>query len=350
MNRTHGGLDYRTLLKEGLKPEDIIDFSVSINPYEIPSRVKESVIQADLTRYPDTGASLLKREIAAFHSCREEAILCVPGISAVIYSLAHCFISPGDRVVISGPTYCQYENASRLNGAEVIFVNSTPEKGFDVPVKVISETILREKPRLFWICNPNNPTGTQLCEEEFLELVKVCQKSGTLMIVDEAYVSFSPLRYRTRYENVVCLRSMTKDFGIPGLRVGYILGPEEVISRLDIWQPEWSLGEPSLSGGTACFHEIESYRLIWEKMEKEKKLFTGALNERGWDIHPSMANFFLMDLKEREVLEALKVHLWKYLIQVRDCASFHLPSFLRLGVLTPSENRKFIEALDNFSF
>ncbi|OQY35036.1 MAG: hypothetical protein B6241_02630 [Spirochaetaceae bacterium 4572_59] len=348
MGSEHGGLDYAKLRSEGISPDDILDFSVSINPDPLPERVLKRIRQSCITRYPDSGCELLREKIAKYNNLNNtDSILVVNGTSQGMHLIVQALLEQDETVCIVTPTYSEYYDACSLKTDKINLIEMKSDKGFHFDIPLITEQLKAKEPRLLWLCSPNNPTGNYLTEKEFKEICHTCLQTGTTFILDEAYICFvaEKLRYNSIRENVIILRSMTKDFSIPGLRLGYLMGDPALISRIKHWQPEWSISGPAQDAGSACFEEIDYFKNSWKNTSSKMKNMMKDLEALGFQTFPSCSNFFLLKVSDRD---ALKDHLWKDLILVRDCASFHLDNFIRIGIGTDKANLKLLNSIREY--
>ncbi len=347
MASEHGGLNYKKLRNLGIDPDEVIDFSVSINPDPLPESVLEDIRNSNIVRYPDSNCSLLKEKIAEFNRVPAESVLVVNGTSQGMFLIVASLLGEGRSVAVVDPTYSEYLDACRLKTDRIHSIRMEPEESFRFSIEKITRTVETEKPVLLWICSPNNPTGQYLNEQDFEIIRQSCLKSGTIMILDEAYVCFVPdgMRYDPLREGVIVLRSMTKDYSIPGLRLGYLMAAPDLIQKIRRWQPEWSISSPAQDAGIAGFREIGYFRKSWEKTALRREKMMKALEDLGLKVYESCSNFFLVEVNDTE---ALKAHLWKDLLLVRDCASFQLKNTIRIGVRTDEDNNRLIRNIKEY--
>ena len=344
MGSEHGGINYSRLKAEGINPDDVLDFSVSINPYPLPAGVLSRLYGSSITRYPDSGCTLLRENIRNYNGLESTGqLLVVNGTSQGIYLIVHALLKKNDPVCIITPTYSEYYDACSLKTENIDFIEMTEAGDFYISTIKILSRLDAVKPRLLWLCSPNNPTGSYLKEKEFETLRQGCLRNGTIMILDEAYICFVPEkhRYNTLREGVIVLRSMTKDFSIPGLRLGYLMGDPALISSIERWQPEWSISAPAQDAGIAVFDEILSFKENWKRISRNCESLRNEMESMGLKTFPSRANFFMVKVPDAG---ALKKDLWKKLILVRDCASFQLKNIIRIGVGTEEANSLLIQS------
>lgn len=347
MGSVHGGLNYSELRDNGINPDDVIDFSVSINPDPLPEEVIRAIRESRVTRYPDTHCSLLKEKIAAFNNTGSESILVVNGTSQGMFLIVAALLEKDDPVCIVQPTYSEYKDACQLKTSNITEVRMDSSNDFEISPSVIIDSVRKDSPKLLWLCSPNNPTGRYLREEDFEKIRLCCSETGTTLILDEAYVCFVPeeKRYDPLRKNVIILRSMTKDFSIPGLRLGYLMGEPEVLKKIKVWQPEWSISAPAQDAGAAGIDCLDYFKESWQKTAERRDRMSRSLEELGLKVHDSCSNFFLVEVDD---IEALKKHLWKDLILVRDCGSFKLENTIRIGVRTEEDNGRLINNIREY--
>jgi histidinol-phosphate/aromatic aminotransferase/cobyric acid decarboxylase-like protein len=346
MSSTHGGLNYKALNEAGIDPSLVKDFSVSINPEPLPREVYKAFQEAPIERYPDSSSNHLKREICRVYSLPVEEVMVVNGTSQAVFLLAGAFLKEKSKWLLAGPTYSEYADACRLYSSCEIRLDSTEEQGFYPDVEKLCIIISCEKPALFWLCSPNNPTGAVLEEKDFHTLRECSQKAGTLMILDEAYRCFLPVekQYNAVHPGVVNLRSMTKDFSIPGLRLGYVRAEKHILEKLIPRQPEWSVSAPAQEAGRAALEKIGYFEKTWATVITMTEEFRGQVEKAGYKTYPTGSNFFLVKVPD---LPKVKEALWKKLILVRDCSSFGLENMMRLGTRSREDNTELVKILQD---
>ena len=242
MPPVHGGLDAAELRDLGLDPAGVLDFSASLNPLGPPPGVAKALATVDPSRYPDRWSDALVRAIAEREEAPRGRVFVGNGSSELIHLLARAHLRPGDCATVLEPTFGEYAAACESAGASLRRFVAAEARGFRWDVGQACALVEAEQPRLVYLCNPNNPTGTYLEEASVRRLAEAVGGAG-LLIVDEAYRAFvdDPWEPRPLLElgNVVLLRSMTKDYALAGLRLGYLLGPERTVERLRGVQPSW---------------------------------------------------------------------------------------------------------------
>ena len=351
MKAKHGGIDPWAAKEAGIDPAAIRDFSISINPTILPDSIKEVIWGAALSRYPDSRSRALVDALAAGYRIPDNQILVVNGTSQAIFLIAAAFLSPGDKVLIAGPTYAEYREACRAYGAEVTEVSAKEEDEFHPRIPDLVDWIKKEEPVLFWICNPNSPTGAWIDESERDELASACREAGCRMVIDEAYARFAPpgLLPEDAHPEVIHLHSMTKDFSIPGLRLGWVRGDEGTITRIRRFQPDWSVSAPAQDAGVAIMEHLPFFEESWARTRTLTRYLVNELQSLGLKPVPGAGNFVLVRIGDDEAVKTLSANLWKRLVMVRDCASFGLEGFIRIGTRSRDDIDFLIDLIAQFN-
>ena len=342
----HGGLNYAELQSIGLCPEDVLDFSASINPLGTAPGVSEAVQRVPADIYPDPSCLQLRRALGSHLGIEPGSILVGNGSTELIHLIARAFLSYGDTVVIFAPTFAEYEAACRLQSVTPVFISSKKDEGFRWDMPKALNIIADQKAAAVFVCNPNNPTGIHLKEQEVRQIAETMDKCG-LLVLDEAYRSFVdecwPSHPLLCMENVLLLRSMTKDYALAGLRLGYMLASDAIVRQVGQYQYSWSVNAPAQAAGIAALSQQEHVELGRQMVVASKKFLRSALSVIGLECIPSTANFLMIRVGEaaRIRLELLK----KYKICVRDCGSFGLPDYIRVGVRNMQDSRQLVQAL-----
>ncbi len=196
---------------------------------------------------------------------------------------------------------------------------------------------------MVFLCNPNNPTGAVLPVEAIETWARHHPRS--LFVVDEAYLPFAAdidSALAIRGENVLVLRSMTKDFGLAGLRLGYAIGEEKVIERLRRIQPPWSVNALAQAAGVAALRDPTHRQRSLEVLLQAKQELTAGLTRLGLTPVPSAAHFFLVRVGDGS---GFRLSLLRRGVLVRDCSSFGLPAHVRIATRRPEENERLLSVI-----
>ena len=343
----HGGLDARELESLGLRPEEVLDFSASINPLGAPPGVREALRRLPPDAYPDRSCLKLRRALGSHLGIEPDSILVGNGSTELIHLIARAFLRPGHSAVIFAPTFGEYAAACRLEGVSPVFLRSNEEAAFQWDLAHALSRISSLRPSLVFVCNPNNPTRTYLGEDEVRQIADSLG-GGSVLVLDEAYRSFVDKRWRSqgliRRGNVVLLRSMTKDYGLAGLRLGYLLAADAIVARAGRFQYSWSVNAAAQAAGLVALDHPRHVEQGRRMGRAGREFLESALRRLGLECLPSAANFLLIRVGQAARLrrELLKGHG----VCVRDCTSFGLPEYIRVGARNIEDSRRLVQALE----
>ena len=333
---------------ESDKKSEVIDFSVNLNPYGPPDFVFDVIKEAmaEINKYPDTECSELREKISRKVGCGKEEVLVGAGVSELIQLVALSFVK--HRALMLKHTYGEYEVAAKMVGAKT--------KRIEMPaVQINPEAIVAGmmKDDVVFLCNPNNPTGQYLGKNEIEQIIAEAEMVDALVVMDEAYVDFVRNAFPSHdmissTQNLIILRSLTKSFAIPGVRVGYAISSEENIREMRKIKAPWNVSAFAQKIGIAVIGAEGDDFLVRtvEKIEMSKKkmeeAFGGAIR--------SDANFYIFDVCDGKASASasaseVKRELLKHGLMVRDCASFGLSAHIRFSVKKDEENELLIHFL-----
>lgn len=340
----HGGLDYKELEELGISPDRILDFSVSTNPFGPPGGIRQAIRRADICNYPDSEASELKKTISKNNGVSLNNIMVGSGSTELIRLITTAYFKEGDPVIIPQPSYGEYKIASRIAGARVIEQLLYEKSGFQMDTDRTVYLIKKQCPKGIFICNPNNPTGQYLLKADLHKIIEVAR--NTLIILDEAYVAFTENPWNStgliKTGNVIILRSMTKDYALAGLRLGYLVAPENIIEVLERVKPPWNVSSVAQAAGLFVLQNKEYLEECRRKINKVKEYLFRELINLGLNPLPSRSNFFLVKVGNAGRFRKALLHRE---ILVRDCTSFGLPDYIRIAPRSMANSRRLISAI-----
>ncbi|MDO8670156.1 MAG: histidinol-phosphate transaminase [Dehalococcoidia bacterium] len=341
----HGGVNFEELERLGLRPEDVLDFSVNANPFGPPPGVREAVARSVIDRYPDPEATALRRRLAAEYGLDVDNILVTNGSVEAIWSACLAYVGPGDCVLVCSPTFGEYEIAARIAGADVMKLNASEEDGFQPDLGRIVQMMASCRPKIVFLCNPNNPTGAYLAKEE-IEAILSANVSG-LLVLDEAYAGFVRGHWSSidliERGNLLVLHSMTKDFTLAGLRLGYALAHAGIIAPLRRVKAPWSVNAPALEAGLAALSQRQFLDNCLERIWEARDYLAQEFRRHGFPVVESRANFFIARVGDAR---RFRSELLTRGYMVRDCASFGLPEYVRVSPRGMAECQRLVQALE----
>lgn len=318
------------------------------SPVDIPREIKEAVFkQLEKTRwnrYPDDPPETLIRKIAAYTDFPEEGIMAGNSSNELIRTIIHACCNSGDRLLTVTPTFSVYRRVASVMNIDAVTVPLDAGFSFDVPA-IIEKLGNSKRIKAIFLASPNNPTGTTL---ELDDIERIAAKTPALLVMDEAYFEFHGVSAQSlveKYENVVILRTFSKALRSAGVRLGYLLGREPVVSELKKATLPFSVGffqriagEAVLDNRDLLLENINSIRCEREQMFNRMQTIPSIRPV------PSKANFILF---RSEVIPAdvLFRSLGQLGVWVRAYNDPELTGMLRVSIGTPAENAMFIGAL-----
>ncbi|MCK4458426.1 MAG: histidinol-phosphate aminotransferase family protein [Methanosarcinales archaeon] len=346
--------------------EGVLDFSANLNPRGIPevetAAKSAEMLDEEIKRYPDNRYLRLRGAFAGFvekyrysgspkHTQKITAKNIIPtnGSSELIRLFAETVVRSGDRVIIPSPTFGEYAFQCQLFGATVQYCDYSQ-------ILELTSAELSDASAVF-LCNPNNPTGGLVSQSEVMRLADRCSDHETFLFVDEAFIELADPTQSIAHtvldsDFVLVLRSLTKVFAVPGLRIGFGIASRELAELLNRVRLVWNVGAPAEVIGMrlmdACMKSDYLEKSI-DLIRKEREYLTKGLIDRGFVPLKSDVNFILVDITNTGMdSQELTQRLLEHGILIRDCATFKNLSteYVRVAVRTRQENRMLLQAVD----
>ncbi|MBI4353964.1 MAG: threonine-phosphate decarboxylase [Candidatus Omnitrophica bacterium] len=343
----------------------MLDFGVDVNPFGPPESVRTTVMAhlEAIQRYPDPQARALREALATCHGLSAESILPGNG-SAELIALIVQALRPtrGERsrtmtALVIAPTFTEYEWALEQAGASIQYAMTQEADRFRWPESLDGWMPPLDDTDVVFLCNPNNPTGVTMPRDRVLELAARCEAHQTTLVVDEAFVEWteapgqiSLVSSVPEYPHLVVLRSLTKIFAIPGIRLGYAAASPGLAETLRAHQSAWPLNTFALAVGEQLLKETvyvtRSRRLVRDAVQE---LLESLRRLPGLHPFPTSTNFILCKLTGPNLTSTqLCAQLAQQGIAVRNCDDFtglEPGRFIRLGARRPEENALLLAAL-----
>jgi len=356
----HGGDVWKISEKFKIPLDQVIDFSVPINPLGIPKKVLQTIrTHLNLIKnYPDPNHEWLIETLSNYVGVKSNNIIVGNGSTELIYLFAEVFVESGCDAVIPIPTFGEYKVATMRIGGRPWFLKCDPAKNFRLNFEELEKAISK-KTRIVYFCNPNSPTGILYEKDDVLRVVRLAAEKNVLVFLDEDYVDFvdddkrySMAEYVTRYDNLFILRSLTKFFALAGLRIGFGIASPDVVKALRRAKMPWSVNSLAMFAATEAVKDDDYIKRSRLLISRSKRQMQKMLQEFPWlKVYPSETNFFLIEITEGDLTSTqLKEELARKGLLIRDCSDFDGLNnrFFRVSVNKPEENKKLIEHLKSF--
>jgi histidinol-phosphate aminotransferase len=309
--------------------------------------------QKELSTYPDY--TQLKKELAEYVGVTTEQICLTPGSDAAIQILAEAYLRGGGEAVLPVPTFYGYESILDRVGATTTPVYYTEsEKKFEFPIKETLSAIGKDSVKALFLCQPNNPLGCNIPDEEMNQLINSLKNSDKLMISDEAYFEFSGktlLPYLDEMQNLVIIRTLSKGFGLSGARVGYCVAAPQIIQRMEKLMLPWSLSHATLYAARAALSHKESVQQRLNLVVEQREMFIAALSKiPTLAVYPTETNFVLIrvpdaaKLAEALLEKGIKVALGERMSKFPEAKSL-LHSTLRIAIPSPEDIHSVLDSI-----
>ena len=298
---------------------------------------------AGINRYPDNGAQALIGALAAHTGAPADHIIAGNGSVALCQQLVQATAGEGDEVVFGWRSFEAYPIVTQITGATAVRVPVTA--GHEIDLFALSAAV-NSRTRLIFVCTPNNPTGTAIRRDEFAQFLDAVP-DDVLVVIDEAYREFdvspdSPdgLDFAVSRPNVVALRTLSKAYGLAGLRVGYAVGAPRVVTAMGKVAIPFALNTLAQAAALAALAAKDDLAPRWKQVIGERDRVTATLRGQGYEVPPSQANFVWLPLKERAADFAAHCESHKVIVRAFADAT----GGVRVTVGSPAENDVFLDA------
>ena len=335
-----------TYMKEaGLPVERLIKLDANENPYGCLPEVKEAITNLDsLHVYPDPECREIRALLADYHQVPEESIIMGAGSDELIDLITRIMIAPGDALLNFPPTFGMYAFDGALNQARMV---SVPRRAdFSLYMEGILAAVEKDKPKLLFLANPNNPDGSVISEEVFQQLADL----PLLLVVDEAYIQFagegrSVIGEVAERQNLIVLRTFSKWAGLAGLRVGYGVFPMELVPTIMKAKQPYNVSLTAECAAAATMRNIDKTKVNIERIIEQREVLYTELQKISWlQAYPSQTNFILCKVDGLE-MGLVKEFLQKEGIFVRYFDKPGFRDYMRIGIGMPRQVQTLLRVL-----
>ncbi|MEG0319482.1 MAG: threonine-phosphate decarboxylase CobD [Niameybacter sp.] len=353
MTLIHGGDIFTLAQKLECNEQEIIDFSVNINPLGLTPSVRQALIEnVDLAiQYPDPLCRKLTEAIAKHYDLEASSILCGNGAADLIFRLA--YVCKPKRALVLAPTFAEYALALKQVGTKVEQYLLKEENNFNVEEDFLE--YLTQDLDMVWLCNPNNPTGQLIPKSFLLKVLERCEALDIKLIVDECFMDFvevpsgySLLQELGNYKCLVILKAFTKFYAMAGLRLGYgCFGDTGLKQAVQEAAQPWSVSGLAQLAGVVALEDLAYAKATQVLIRNEYLYIEENLTRLGFLCYPSEADYVLF----KSPIAQLKEKLMEKGILIRHCANYEglSETHYRIGIKDHAKNQVLIQALGELS-
>lgn len=353
----HGG-DARAVAEEaGIELSEITDFSANVNPRGLPRRAREKLVAEALSEtmlglYPEPSARRLRRALSKRLDVPPEAIVAGPGAEALLTPILRCLRA--SRALVPVPAFSEYKRVCEREEIEYTEFPLSRNDCFRLSPDRFRRSIETGKFDLVILNNPHNPSGSTVEPDDMLGIVDAAAGRGATLVLDEAFIDYVPggslAREAARRKELIVLRSLTKFYGCPALRVGYAIAIPETARKIASFLPTWPITEAAAAALAEAVTDEDYAQISLAENAAERERLREDLSALGLIVFSSAANYLLLELGDTmpNSAELRTKLLARHLILVRDCDSYEgLRSgrYLRVAVRAAIDNGRLIRAL-----
>lgn len=355
----HGGDVWRVAAEYSIPAERLLDFSANINPRGLPPGARRRLAEdaADfrlMMRYPDPAAGALRAALSERLGVPAERLIVGEGAEALLAAALRSF--QARRCLTPVPAFSEYARACAACGTRLDAAALDPASNFRLNVARFCELLGTRQWDAAIVNNPHNPSGALLERAEVGRILDAAAASGTRLLLDEAFIDYaeeaSAAHEAGLRPGVIVVRSLTKFYGCPALRVGYAAGAPAELRRLADCLPTWPVSTLALNALTEALKDCEYAGATLRENARERARLAGGLAELGTRVFPSAANYLLIRLPEgcgcsARVRQRL---IGEHAILVRNCDSYEgleEGRYIRVAVRLPEENGRLLAALES---
>ena len=346
----HGGNVEEVARRLKIFPKDFLDFSANINPLGLSKKVKKAIAEniLKIEKYPDITYHDLKKSIESFEGITYENILLGNGAAEVIFNVVRG-LKP-KKALVMAPTFSEYEEALKSVDCSIEHFYLKEGDNFSITRDILEK--IDNSLDILFICNPNNPTGVLTTSKDIEKILIKAKKTNTVVAIDESFLDFR--RDKDLYEckelldvfkNLVIVKSATKFFAFPGIRIGYgFTSNDDLKKKIENVSISWSVNTLAKEALISGFLDKEYIQESLGFVEKERDyLYNALLKVKGLNVFKPSVNFIMIKACDKTLYEKLL----EYKIIIRRCNNYYglSDNFYRVAVRTREENEKLIDAL-----
>lgn len=323
------------------------------NPYSLDPSLQEELGRrlgrVAVNRYPGQRIHDLQKALSQYCELPTDySLILGNGSDELISMLAIAIDQPGACIMAPVPGFVMYEMSAKLQGIPFVGVALTAD--FELDVQAMTQAIQTHRPALLYLAYPNNPTANLWSDEAMHSVIQAAQVTGSLVVIDEAYQPFAKqsfLQEMTKYSDVLLLRTLSK-FGLAGIRLGYLIGPQAIIQEIDKVRPPYNISVLNAECALFALEHAKEFKQQALLICQQRELLLEQLSQlKGVKVYPSQANMILLRLQKP--LNAVEVFqgMREQGVLIKNVSALHglLDNCLRITVGTAQENQLMMKAL-----
>ncbi|NMB39323.1 MAG: histidinol-phosphate transaminase [Firmicutes bacterium] len=327
---------------------EIIKLASNENPLGASNKVQSTIAESlpHIHQYPDGNSTELRQKLAAHLQCSPNNLIVGNGSDEILKLIGEAYLSPADQVIIAEPTFSEYRFVANLMGAGIKLV---PLRQYRHDLESMLAQV-NKKTKIVFICNPNNPTGTAVTEQELRKFLSQLPQN-ILTVIDEAYYEYvtakeypQTISLLKQYPNIIITRTFSKVYALAALRIGYAVADNEIIQTLNRVKEPFNVNLIAQIAAEVSLGDKEHVRQSIAVNEQGKQYLYQKLSALGLEYVATEANFILINVKQDA--NSLFQRLLKKGVIVRSTDCFKLPEHIRVTVGTMEQNQRFIKALE----
>ena len=354
MMTVHGGDIWQVGEESGISALDLLDFSANINPRGLPPAAMERLRRdasdfRSLGRYPDPSARVLRRALSDYLAVPADAIAVGPGAESLLAPILRLF--QPKRALVPIPAFSEYKRVCEQQKIGIVPFALQRANLFQVQTETLCRHIKLESPDVVVLNNPHNPSGAML---EPHEVRRIVDSTPIPTLLDEAFIDYVPhaslVREAAAQPGLIVLRSLTKFYGCPALRIGYVVAHPETIRAIADLLPTWPITLLAMNALAEAIADREYAQTTLRENVAGRQWLAAALSQLGLFVFPSAANYLLVELRsDMRPSSHLRASLiTNHRILIRNCDSYEglvQGRYVRVAVRSREENHRLIQAL-----
>lgn len=347
-HRVHGSVPLNDRQRFEREGRPLLDLSANVSPYGAAPVVIEALRQVELGVYPDPRCWAARQAVEARFGVSASQVAVGNGAAELIWTTVRALLAQGGRALEVRPIFGEFSAAVAACGAPLEVFHALEQDDFRYSMAGLDMRLREVGPRVCYLCSPNNPTGVPLPFAEVTDLAK--RHPDTVFLLDQAYLGLSPRFQELELlppPNVICLRSLTKEQGLPGVRVGYLIAAEEIVGKLDQHRASWMVNTMAQAVVEAAMADpAEHVASVRTRMMADRARLEGLLVAAGFETVPGESPFVLVGVEDPAALCAYLLH--EHGIAIRNCASFGLLRHVRFSSVQEHNAPRLAHALQGW--